>query len=191
MMPTIVTDGLRALSQFFLSFRAASPDASTRARTGSKMAHQAVYVTAEGLKKLEEELEQLRTVKRQEVAQRLHEAMEDGELIENAEYEAAKNEQAFVEGRILELERVLAVAKVIEAGGPKDLVRIGSTVVVQEGGKKAEEFTIVGAAEANPKEGLISNESPLGQALLDHRTGDEVEVKAPAGVLRFRIVKLK
>ncbi len=155
------------------------------------MAHQAVYLTPEGLKKLEEELELLRTAKRQQVAQRLHEAMEDGELIENAEYEAAKNEQAFVEGRILELERMLAVAKVIESGGPTDVVKIGSTVVVQEDGKKPEEFTIVGAAEANPKAGRISNLSPLGQALLDHRQGDEVEVKAPAGVLRFRIIKIK
>jgi transcription elongation factor GreA len=155
------------------------------------MASQAVYVTREGLKKLEDELEVLRTVKRQEVAQRLHEAMEDGELIENAEYEAAKNEQAFVEGRILELEHMLAVAKVIEPGGPKGVVRIGSTVVVQEGDNKPEEYTIVGAAEANPKEGLISNESPLGQSLLDHKAGDEVQVKAPAGNLSFRIVKVK
>ncbi|HLB64157.1 MAG TPA: transcription elongation factor GreA [Anaerolineales bacterium] len=155
------------------------------------MAQTAVYVTAEGLKKLEEELELLRTVKRQEVAQRLHEAMEDGELIENAEYEAAKNEQAFVEGRILELEHMLAVAKVIEQGGPSDVVRIGSTVVVQEDGLKPEEYKIVGAAEANPKEGLISNESPLGKSLLDHRAGEEVEVKAPAGTLRFRVVKVK
>jgi transcription elongation factor GreA len=155
------------------------------------MAQTAVYVTAEGLKKLEEELETLRTTKRQEVAQRLHEAMEDGELIENAEYEAAKNEQAFVEGRILELEHMLAAAKVIEPGGPSDLVRIGSTVVVQEDGQKSEEYKIVGAAEANPKEGLISNESPLGKALIDHRAGDEVEVKAPAGNLRFRVVKVK
>jgi transcription elongation factor GreA len=155
------------------------------------MAQTAVYVTEEGLKKLEEELETLRTSKRQEVAQRLHEAMEDGELIENAEYEAAKNEQAFVEGRILELEHMLAVAKVIEPGGPSDLVRIGSTVVVQEDGQKSEEYKIVGAAEANPKEGLISNESPLGKSLIDHRAGDEVEVKAPAGTLRFRLVKVK
>ncbi len=155
------------------------------------MGNQAVYVTAEGLKKLEEELEYLRTVKRQEVAQRLHEAMEDGELIENAEYEAAKNEQAFVEGRILELEHMLAQAKIIEPGTSKDQVRIGSTVVVQEDGDKPETYTIVGAAEANPKQGLISNESPLGQALIDHRVGDEVEVLAPAGRLHFRIVKIK
>ena len=155
------------------------------------MAQTAVYVTAEGLKKLEEELETLRTTKRAEVAQRLHEAMEGGELIENAEYEAAKNEQAFVEGRILEIEHMLAVAKVIEPGAPSDVVRIGSTVVVQENGQKPEEYKIVGAAEANPKEGLISNESPLGKSLIDHRAGDELEVKAPAGTLRFRVVKVK
>jgi transcription elongation factor GreA len=156
------------------------------------MANSAVYLTPEGLKKLEEELEHLRTVKRLEVAQRLHEAMEDGELIENAEYEAAKNEQAFVEGRILELEHMLAQAQVIEPGKSKDVVRIGSTVVVQEDGNGGSEtYTIVGVAEANPREGLISNESPLGVSLLDHRVGDMVEVKAPAGVLRFRVVKIK
>jgi transcription elongation factor GreA len=121
------------------------------------MANTAVYVTHEGLKKLEEELEFLRTVKRQEVAQRLHEAMEDGELIENAEYEAAKNEQAFVEGRILELEHMLAQAQLIEPAKSTGVVRIGSTVVIQEDGQSAETYTIVGAAEANPREGLISN----------------------------------
>ena len=156
------------------------------------MANSAVYLTAEGLKKLEEELEHLRTVKRLEVAQRLHEAMEDGELIENAEYEAAKNEQAFVEGRIIELEHMLAQAQLIEPGRSKDVVRIGSTVVVQEDGNGGSEtYTIVGVAEANPREGLISNESPLGVSLLDHKVGDVVTVKAPAGMLRFRLVKIK
>jgi len=155
------------------------------------MGTNAVYVTPEGLKKLEDELEHLRTVKRQEVAQRLHEAMEDGELIENAEYEAAKNEQAFVEGRILELEHMLAQAQVIEPGKSTGVVGIGSTVVIQENGKPAETYTIVGAAEANPRDGLISNESPMGQALLDHKAGDDVDVRAPAGNLRFRIVKIK
>ncbi len=155
------------------------------------MAGNVVYLTSKGLKKLKEELEFLRTVKRQEVARRLHEAMEDGELIENAEYEAAKNEQAFVEGRILELDRLIAQAKVIEHGKSKDRVQIGSTVTVKEERKKPEVFTIVGAAEANPKEGLISNESPLGRALLDHKVGDEVEVQAPAGTLQFHIVKIK
>jgi len=151
----------------------------------------AIYVTADGLKKLEEELETLRTVKRAEVAQRLHEAMEDGELIENAEYEAAKNEQAFVEGRILELEHMIAQAQIIQPKKSSGVVRIGNTVVVQEGSNPPETYTIVGAAEANPKDGLISNESPLGQALLERKIGDEVDVKAPAGVLRFKIVKMK
>jgi transcription elongation factor GreA len=155
------------------------------------MGNTAVYVTQEGLKKLEDELEHLRTVKRLEVAQRLHEAMEDGELIENAEYEAAKNEQAFVEGRILELEHMLAQAQVIEPAKSTGVVRIGSTVVIQEDGQASETYTIVGAAEANPREGLISNESPLGQSLLDHRVGDEIDVRAPAGVIRFRVVKIK
>lgn len=149
------------------------------------------YITPDGLKKLEEELDHLRKVKRQEVAQRLHEAMEDGELIENAEYEAAKNEQAFVEGRILELEHMLAQAQVIEPGRSTGVVGIGSTVVIQEDGKPSETYTIVGAAEANPREGLISNESPIGQALLDHKVGDDVDVRAPAGTLHFRIVKIK
>jgi transcription elongation factor GreA len=155
------------------------------------MGNHAVYVTAEGLKKLEDELEHLRTVKRAEVAQRLHEAMEGGELIENAEYEAAKNEQAFVEGRILELEHMLAQAKVIEPGESTGAIRIGSTVTVRETGGPPETYTIVGSAEANPKQGLISNESPLGQALLDRRVDDEVEVAAPAGILRYKILDIK
>jgi transcription elongation factor GreA len=150
------------------------------------------YITAEGLKKIEEELEFLRTVRRQEVAKRLHEAMEDGELIESAEYEAAKNEQAFVEGRILDLEQILAQAQVIKRGEIKDIVSIGSTVVIREkGGKKSETFTIVGAAEANPREGRISNVSPMGVALLNHKVGDEVQVQAPAGTLSFKIVKIE
>ncbi len=130
------------------------------------MSNQAVYLTADGMKKLEVELEHLRNVRRQEVAIRLREAMEDGELIDNAEYEAAKNEQAFVEGRILELDRMLSQAKIIEHKAKTDQVEIGSTVVIKEGNRKPETYTIVGAAEANPKEGLISNESPLGQSLL-------------------------
>jgi transcription elongation factor GreA len=156
------------------------------------MANQAVYVTEEGLKKIEDELQQLCTVKRKEVAQRLHEAMEDGELIENAEYEAAKNEQAFVEGRILELEHILAQARVIKRGESKDVVAIGSTVEVREkGARKTETFTIVGAAEANPKDGLISNQSPYGMALLNHKVGDDVIVQAPSGPINLIIVKIK
>jgi len=153
---------------------------------------QEVILTVAGLKRIEQELDQLRTVHRKRVAERIRESMQmAGELTENSEFEDAKNEQAFVEGRILELEHMLAQAKLIEPGGSKDVVKIGSTVVVQEDGNKPETYTIVGAAEANPKQGLISNESPLGQALLEHRVGDEVEVHAPAGKLRFKVVKIK
>ena len=155
------------------------------------MSNQAVYLTKKGRKKLEEELAYLLDDKRQEVASRLHEAMEDGELIENAEYEAAKNEQAFVEGRILEIEHMLSSAQEIKRSRAKDKVRIGSTVEVKQDGSSNETYTIVGAAEANPKEGLISNESPLGNALLQGKIGDKIEVEAPAGVLNFKIVKIK
>jgi transcription elongation factor GreA len=156
------------------------------------MSKNEVYITAEGLKKLEEELEHLRGVRRQEVALRLREAIQGGdELIDNAEYEAAKNEQAFVEGRIIELERMLGKAQIIEHNKKSDTVEIGATVTIKEGKKKAETFTIVGAAEANPKDGLISNESPLGSALLNKQIGDAVEVEAPDGVIRFKVVKIK
>src|SRR5512134_236485 len=112
------------------------------------------FLTKEGFQKLQDELDHLRTTKRQEVAERLHEAMEGGELIENAEYEAAKNEQAFVEGRIQELEMLLATAKIIEENGRKksDTVQVGSKVTIKEGNLEAEMYTIVGAAEANPRE---------------------------------------
>lgn len=154
------------------------------------MADQPTFLTREGLRKLEDELEYLRTQKRAEVAERLHQAMEDGELIENAEYEAAKNEQAFVEGRILTLETLLNNAVIIDGDGPEGIVHLGSSVTVQEDGGRPEKYFIVGAAEANPKEGRISNESPLGKALIGRRVGDEVKVTAPAGVLSFRIVAI-
>jgi len=150
------------------------------------------FLTKEGFEKLQDELEYLRKVKRQEVADRLHEAMEGGELIENAEYEAAKNEQAFVEGRIQELEMLLATARVIENDKKKkgDTIQVGSTVTIQEDGLEKETYTIVGAAEANPREGKISNESPMGKAVLNHRTGDEVQVETPNGSYTIRIVKI-
>ena len=154
------------------------------------------FLTKEGYQKLQDELDHLRTVKRQEVADRLHEAMEGGELIENAEYEAAKNEQAFVEGRIQELEMLLASARVIEEEKEKnhhqaDLVEIGSTVTIQEQGYEAETYTIVGAAEANPREGKISNESPIGKAILNHEVGDTVHVETPDGTYKVKIIKVK
>ena len=150
------------------------------------------FLTKEGFQKLQEELDFLRTTKRQEVASRLHEAMEGGELIENAEYEAAKNEQAFVEGRIQELDILLASAKIIEDNGRKksDTVILGSKVTIKEGNFEAETFSIVGAAEANPREGKISNESPIGKAILGHKIGDSVKVETPGGTYTVKILKI-
>ena len=151
------------------------------------------FLTREGFQKLQEELEHLRTVKRQEVADRLHEAMEGGELIENAEYESAKNEQAFVEGRIQELDTILATARIIEENGKskEGLIQIGSTITIEENDAKAETYTIVGAAEANPREGKISNESPIGKAAIGHKAGETVQVEAPGGHFKVKIVKVK
>lgn len=149
------------------------------------------FLTREGYQKLQEELDHLRTEKRQEIANRLHEAMEGGELIENAEYEAAKNEQAFVEGRIKELEILLATARLIDEKHAADAVTVGSTVTIKELGGKPESYTIVGAAEANPAAGRISNESPLGKALLNRKAGDKVQVDAPAGAFVVEIVKVE
>ena len=149
------------------------------------------FMTQEGYDKLQEELKYLRSVKRQEVADRLHEAMDGGELIEDAEYEAAKNEQAFVEGRIQELEILLANARVIEENTKKDIVQVGAKVTIQEDGQDPEEYTIVGPVEARPRNGRISNESPLGRALMDHRAGDIVEVEAPGGSFVVRILKVR
>jgi len=148
------------------------------------------FLTREGYQKLQEELDHLRTVKRQEVADRLHEAMEGGELIEDAEYEAAKNEQAFVEGRIQELEILLANARVIDQNAKADVVQVGTRVTIQEDTNEPEVYTIVGPAEANPRNGRISNESPLGRSLLDHRVGDSVRVEAPDGPFSVRIIKV-
>ena len=149
------------------------------------------FLTRNGYEKLQEELDYLRTIKRQEVAQRLHEAMEGGELIEDAEYEAAKNEQAFVEGRIQELEILVANARVIEEKGKMEVVQVGAKVTIQEEDCEPEMYTIVGPAEANPREGLISNESPLGRALMEHRPDDRVRVDAPAGAFYVRILKIE
>ena len=151
------------------------------------------FLTKEGFQKLQEELDHLRSTKRMEVAARLHEAMEGGELIENAEYEAAKNEQAFVEGRIQELELLLATAQIIEDNGKSkktDAIQVGTKVTIKEGNFEAETFTIVGAAEANPREGKISNESPIGKAILGHKIGDIVKVETPGGTYNVKIVKV-
>ena len=150
------------------------------------------FLTREGYQKLQEELEYLRTKKREEIANRLHEAMEGGELLDNAELEAAKNEQAFVEGRIKELEILLATARVINEVPPASgNVQIGSKVTIREEEMEPEIYTIVGAAEANPVNGRISNESPLGKALLNRKVGEKVQVDAPAGAFSVQILKVE
>ena len=149
------------------------------------------YLTREGFQKLEQELEYLRTEKRTEVARRLQEAMEDGELIENAEYEDAKNEQAFTEGRIKDLELLLANAQIIdEDENEKHMVQIGSTVTIVEGEEQTESYKIVGPAEADPRQRRISHESPIGHALLNHKVGDKVKVDTPGGAFTVQITQI-
>lgn len=148
------------------------------------------YLTQEGFEKLKAELEHLKTVGRQEVARRLQNAIDEGyRLSEDPEYEAAKNEQAFIEGRILDLEQLLATARIIE-NGHSDTVVLGSDVTIQEDGTDPELFTIVGEAEANPRDGRISNASPLGKALLGHKAGDVVSVAAPSGAFEVKVLKV-
>ena len=150
-------------------------------------------LTAEGLKKLQEELEFLVTVKRPEITERLKEARAQGDLSENAEYEQAREDQSFNEGRIQELEQMLKHAVVIEeAVANKDVVNFGSTVILEdmEFGEQ-EEYTIVGTAEADSFAGKISNDSPVGAAILGQKAGNIVEVNTPAGVLQYKIVEIK
>ena len=149
------------------------------------------FLTKEGYKKLQQELDFLRKDRRQEIAARLREASDGEDLIENAEYEAAKNEQAFVEGRIKELDILLATAKIISEGNTGGIIQVGSKVTIQEeGNDEKESFIIVGAAEADPKDGKISNESPLGRALLEHIKNDAVIVQSPDGEYTVKILKV-
>ena len=156
------------------------------------MADHQVLLTGEGLAKLEQELEFLKSVRRPQVAERIHQSKELASTQNNAEYDDAKNEQAFVEGRLLTLEKLIQDATIIneEEAHRANQVQIGSTVSVAEDKAKKQQFTIVGSAEADPKHGRISNESPVGRALLGKRVGDEVQVNAPKGVLRFTITKI-
>ena len=148
------------------------------------------FLTKQGYEKLQTELTFLKTVRRQEVAKRLQDAIDEGyRLSEDPEYEAAKNEQAFIEGRILDLEQLLATARIIE-NGHSDTISVGSVVTVQEEGMDKEIYTIVGEAEANPREGRISNASPLGKALIGHKAGDVVTVTAPSGSFEIKVIKL-
>ncbi len=157
------------------------------------MAEQTI-VTQEGLKKLEDELEYLRSEKRQQVAERLKVAISYGDISENSEYDDAKNEQAFVEGRILTLENMIRNAKVIEASEvDKDVVALGNKVKIEDvETKETEVYTIVGTTEADPmaEPPRISNESPVGQAILGHKVGDVIKVRTPVGELDYKVVSI-
>ncbi len=156
------------------------------------MKEKEIILTLEGLKQLEEELENLKTVKRREIAQRIKQAIEFGDISENSEYENAKNEQAFIEGRIITLEKMLRNAKVIEDEDiGKEVVTLGSTVLLKdlEFGDELK-YTIVGSVEADPTANKISNESPVGKAILQRKKGDIVEVEVPAGVIKYQILDI-
>jgi transcription elongation factor GreA len=148
------------------------------------------YISEEGLAKLRAELDELVSARRAEIAQRIHDAKEHGDLAENAEYEDAKNEQAFVEGQIQRLEALIKNAIIIDENHGTDHVQIGSTVKV-EGSDGKELYTIVGSTEASPKDGRISNESPVGRALLGKRKGDSVVVQTPAGAFSYKILEIR
>jgi transcription elongation factor GreA len=150
------------------------------------------YLTPEGSKSLKAELEHLKGQARQELAKRLREAIQMGDLSENADYHKAKEDQAFLEGRIMELEYVLQNAVIIETNDlPKDVVQIGATVTVQEDDSPEEKYMLVGVKEADPKNGRISNESPVGRVLLDKRVGDVVTVITPGGSYQLKILKIE
>lgn len=157
------------------------------------MADKPVYITPEGKKKLEEELEHLTTVRRREVAEAIRSAKEEGDLSENSAYDEAKLQQGFLEGRIMQIEGQLRNAVLIEENGKSsDTIHVGSQVTVldEEWGEE-ETYSIVGSAEAEPSEGRISNESPIGKALLGHKVGDMVKAQTPGGVVSFKVVKIK
>ncbi|MFC5406866.1 transcription elongation factor GreA [Cohnella soli] len=157
------------------------------------MSDKEVLLTQDGLKRLEEELENLKSVKRREVAERIKVAIGYGDISENSEYEDAKNEQAFIEGRIITLEKMLRNARIINHEEiDLETVSIGSTVVVEdlEFGDSME-YTIVGTAESDPLNNKISNESPVGKAIIGKKKGTTVEVSVPAGIIQYKIVDIK
>lgn len=150
-------------------------------------------LTPEGLRRLEEELEHLKAVKRKEVAERIKASKAFGDISDNAEYEDAKNEQAFIEGRILQLDAMLRTAQVIDNhDAPADTITVGATVRIRDLASGEEiAYTIVGSAEADPDRDRISNESPVGRALLGRRAGDVVEVLVPAGKMKYSVLKIR
>ncbi len=155
------------------------------------MNEEQILLTPEGRDRLKAELEHLRTVRRPQVAQQLREAADEGDLNENSGYDDAKHEQSFVEGRILTLKTLLTKAVVVEDQAGTDSVAFGSRVTVMERGGGQETFQIVGSVEVDPSGGRISNESPLGKALLEHKVGEEVAVKTPDGLRYFEILDIR
>lgn len=158
------------------------------------MSNNTVYLTKEGYEKLESELEYLINVRRKEVANQIAEAKAEGDISENAGYDEAKNAQAFLEGRIREIENRIRNAQLIDdmADSPSNIVALGRTVVVREAGTDFEEaYAIVGSVEVDPKNGRISNESPMGKALLGKKVGDKINVKTPGGEIQFEILKVE
>ncbi len=153
------------------------------------MADKPVFLTREGREKLQQELEYLVNVRRPEVAEAIHSAKEEGDISENSAYDAAKEQQAFVEGRIMQIEQMLKNAEIIESQAVTGVVVLGSRVkVVENGSRDEEEYQIVGSAEADPTKGRISNESPVGRALMGKKKGDVITVKTPAGERQLRLV---
>jgi transcription elongation factor GreA len=151
---------------------------------------QPTYLTAEGEKKLRAELAELTGPRREELSQRLRSAIQMGDLSENADYHKAKEDQAFLEGRIQEIEAVLRTAVVVDKPST-DVVTVGNKVTVQEEDYDPEFFHLVGAKEADPRSGKISNESPIGHALMGHKVGDVIEAETPGGQIKFKILKIE
>jgi transcription elongation factor GreA len=154
------------------------------------MPDRAVYLTRDGFKRLDQELEQLRTVKRPEVSERIRRSKDMTDVTDNAVYDEAKSEQSFIEGRIVELERMLASAQIIGDGPRTEFVGLGSHVKVTDSDGETDEYQIVGSAEADPKRGLISNESPVGRALLGKKQGEKTSVVAPGGSFDLTVVEV-
>lgn len=149
------------------------------------------FITADGLEKLKQELDHLKNVKRREIAERIQEAKELGDLSENAEYSEAKEEQSFIESRVLELESTIRNISIIQKTKKTGAIQIGSSFTAASDQGKTVTYTIMGSSEANPSVGKISNESPLGQAFLGKKEGDTVAVSVPAGTINFTITKVK
>jgi transcription elongation factor GreA len=155
------------------------------------MQNRSMYLTPDGAARLRAELDELRGPKRQALAVRLRHAVQQGDLSENADYTAAKEEQAFLEGRIQELETILREATIVETSASPDFVDVGTTVVVTEVGQPPETYQLVGIKEADPRRGRISHESPLGKALMGKRVGETAEAQTPAGTIRLKVVEIK